>query len=302
MKNNYPSIASFRDFVELKDLRPRTKGEYVRYLCRLSEHFKSDPATLSEDQLRQYFLFLREKKQFSGSAMSIAKAAFHLFFFQQLQHQDWRVFNDLVIRRPQTLPVVLNRKEVASVLGCLREPRFKTCLTLIYHCGLRVGEAVRIEVRDIDGVGQRLHIRNGKGGKDRYVPISAGMLDQLRAWWRTHRNKTFLFPAPGRPWRERAEDRNAVLGRATTWMSVSAVQNAFRFARTEARLHPQATVHTLRHSYATHLLEEKVSLRLISEYLGHDSIDTTVIYTHLTATSEEDARQALDRLHRNLSN
>lgn len=296
MINNYPSLASFRSFVELKDLRPSTKKEYVRYLLKLAEHFKRDPVTLSEDQLRQYFLFLREDKKFSGSAMSIAKAAFYLFFSQQLQHQDWRVFQDLVIRRPQTLPIVLNRPDVAAVLGCLREPRFKTCLTLIYHCGLRVGEAVRIEVRDIDGVCLRLHIRNGKGGKDRYVPLTALMLAQLRLWWKSHRNKTFLFPAPGRPWRSRDEDRNAVLGRATTSMSVSAVQNAFRFARTESRIHSQATVHTLRHSYATHLLEEGVSLRLISQYLGHDSLDTTVIYTHLTATSEAQARQALDRL------
>ena len=295
--NNYPSISSFRDFVELKDLRPRTKGEYVRYLCRLSDHFKADPATLCEDQLRQYFLFLRQDKKFSGSAMSIAKAAFHLFFIQQLQRPNWRVFSDLVIRRPQTLPLVMSRQEIASILGCLQEPRFKTCLTLIYHCGLRVGEAVRIQVRDLDKASLRLHVRDAKGGKDRYVPITARMLQELRTYWKTHRNPTFLFPAPGRPWRARDEDRNAVLHRATTFLSVSAVQNTFRLARAHGRFNSEVTVHTLRHSYATHLLEEGVSLRLISQYLGHESLDTTVIYTHLTATSEDQARAALEKLY-----
>ena len=116
------------------------------------------------------------------------------------------------------------------------------------------------------------------------------------AFWKTHRNPVWLFPAPGRAWRERKEDRNAVLGRATTCMSVSAVQNAFRLARAESGIHPQACVHTLRHCYATHLLEEGVSLRLISQYLGHASLDVTVLYTHLTATNEGQARAALDRL------
>lgn len=291
-----PSIAKFSQLVELKDFKPATKKEYVRYVRRLADHFHCDPATLSEDQLRSYFLFLRQHKQFSGSAMSIAKAAFQLFFREHLGHNGWTVFSDLVIRRGQPLPLVLSRPDVQRVLACLREERFRVCLRLIYHCGLRVGEAVKLQVTDIDAAQLRLRIRQGKGGKDRCVPITARMIDELRAFWKTHRNKVWLFPAPGRPWRERSEDRNAVLGRATTFMSVSAVQNAFRLARAEAGLHPRSCVHTLRHCYATHLLEEGVSLRLISQYLGHASLDVTVIYTHLTATNEGQARAALDRL------
>lgn len=297
--NTHPdpaSIAKFSQLVELKDFKPATKKEYVRYVRRLADHFHCDPATLSEDQLRSYFLFLRQHKQFSGSAMSIAKAAFQLFFRAHLGHDDWKVFSDLVIRRGQPLPLVLSRPEVQRVLSCLREERFRVCLRLIYHGGLRVGEAVKLQVTDIDAAQLRLHIRQGKGGKDRCVPITARMIEELRAFWKTHRNKVWLFPAPGRPWRERSEDRNAVLGRATTFMSVSAVQNAFRLARAQAGIHPQSCVHTLRHCYATHLLEEGVSLRLISQYLGHASLDVTVIYTHLTATNEGQARAALDRL------
>ena len=228
--------------------------------------------------------------------MSIAKAALQLFFREGLGHRDWKVFAELVIRRNVPLPLVLSREEVRRTLDGLREERFRVCLRLIYHCGLRVGEAVRIKVTDIESSALRLQIREGKGGKDRCVPLTARMIAGLRAFWKTHRNPVWLFPSPGRAWRERKEDRNAVLGRATTCMSVSAVQNAFRLARAQSGIHPKACVHTLRHCYATHLLEEGVSLRLISQYLGHASLDVTVIYTHLTATNEGQARAALDRL------
>ncbi len=298
MKIDSVSITTFQHLVELKDFKARTKKEYVRYIRRLADYYACDPATLLEDQVRAYFLFLRQEKKFSGSAMTIAKAALRLFFCDHLKHATWTVFFDLVIRRTQPLPIVLSREDVARLLGCLREERFRVCLRLIYHCGLRVGEAVGLQVIDIDADQLRLHIRLGKGGKDRYVPLTLRMIEELRAFWRTHRNQVWLFPAPGRAWRERGEDRNAVMGRATGPMSVSAVQNAYRLARAESRVHPKSCVHTLRHCYATHLLEEGVSLRLISAYLGHHSLDVTVIYTHLTATNEGQARAALDRLHK----
>jgi len=296
MNIDSPSITKFGQLVELKDFKGPTKKEYVRYVRRLSEHFQSDPATLTEEQLRQYFLFLRQHKQFSGSAMSIAKAALQLFFREHLGHTDWKVFGELVIRRGQPLPLVLSRPEVQRALGCLREERFRVCLRLIYQCGLRVGEAVKIKVTDIDAQQLRLRIVQGKGGKDRCVPLTQRALGELRAFWKTHRNQVWLFPAPGSAWRERAVDPSAVMKKATTHMSVSAVQNAFRLARAQSGIHPQACVHTLRHCYATHLLEEGVSLRLISQYLGHASLDVTVLYTHLTATNEGQARAALDRL------
>lgn len=287
-----PSLTKFRQLVELKDFKPPTKKEYVRYVRRLSDHFHCDPATLSEDQLRQYFLFLRQHKQFSGSAMSIAKAALQLFFREHLGHTDWKVFGELAIRRGQPLPLVLSRPEVQRTLGCLREERFRVCLRLIYHCGLRVGEAVKIKVTDIDADQLRLRIVQGKGGKDRSVPLTARMIEELRGFWKTHRNPQWLFPAPAR----RGLDPMRYAQKSLTHMSVSAVQNAFRLARAQSGIHPQACVHTLRHCYATHLLEEGVSLRLISQYLGHASLDVTVIYTHLTATNEGQARAALDRL------
>jgi site-specific recombinase XerD len=300
IKTNFVSIQQFRDFVELKDFRPRTKKEYVRYLCRLSDHYSADPTTLSEDQLRRYFLLLRQERQLGASAMIIAKASFQCFFVDLHRKTDWRVFSDLVIRRAETLPIVLSREDVGRILGVVREERFRICLRLIYQCGLRVGEAVSLRVENIDGKAGRIHVRDAKGGKDRYVPLSSPMCLELRQWWKEHRNPVWLFPSIGLGSNLRLKPQSEVLKTATSPMSVSSVQRVFQFARVESAIHPEAVVHTLRHSYATHLLEEGVSLRLISQYLGHASLDTTVIYTHLTAVSEEKARQALERLHSTL--
>jgi integrase len=286
--NTPTSIATFAAFVELKDFRGPTKKEYVRYVRRLGDHFQCDPATLTEDQLRAYYLELRQVRKFGPSAMKVAKCALRCFYREHLKHgQTWTVFEDLRIAPPQTLPLVLPREQVAAVLRAVREPRFKMVLAFIYHTGLRVGEAVRIELRDLRDSHTdhpRLHVRCGKGGKDRYVPLATELVSQLRDWWKTHRHPRWLFPSPAT--------------QAATHLSVSAVQHTFRLARATSGLPAEATVHTLRHCYATHLLEEDVSLRLISQYLGHASLETTLVYTHLTPLNEARTRAALTVLHR----
>jgi site-specific recombinase XerD len=301
INSTVPSIATFAAFVQLKDYRQPTKKEYVRYVRRLGDHYQCDPATLTEDQIRLYYLELRQVRKFGGSAMKVAKCAFRCFFREHLKlGLTWTVFEELRIAPPQTLPLVLAREQVATVLKAVELPRYRVVLGLIYHTGLRVGEAVRIELRDLRETHTehpRLHVRCGKGGKDRFVPLSPAMLRELRDWWKTHRHPTFLFPGPTLAWRERAQPA-AAAQRAATHLSVSAVQHTFRLARATAGLPAEATVHTLRHCYATHLLEEGVSLRLISQYLGHASLETTVIYTHLTPLNEARTRAALEVLHR----
>jgi integrase/recombinase XerD len=157
-------------------------------------------------------------------------------------------------------------------------------------------------VRDIHGreTPPRLHIRNGKGGKDRFVPIAVAMVEELRQWWRTHTHRSLLFPSPGRGWADRTVSLSQAMTRSTEPMSVSSVQMAYRLARAASGVNSASTTHSLRHSYATHLLEEGVSLRQISQYLGHESLDTTVIYTHLTALSEAKTQAALTTLYQPL--
>ena len=302
MKYTYPSITKFQQLVELKDYRPATKKEYLRYVCKLAEHFQCDPATLSENQIREYFLFLRQHKHYKAAPMKAAKYSLLCFYLECVQVQGWTVFKEVRIAEPQVLPLVLSRTEVQSLLAALTEPRFRTCLRLMYHCGLRVGEAVCLQVTDIHGrvAPPRLHLRNCKGGKDRFVPIAAGMIEELRHWWRTHQNPKFLFPSPGRGWADRTLSLSQSMTRSTAPMSVSSVQMAYRLARAASGVNSASTTHSLRHSYATHLLEEGVSLRQISQYLGHESLETTVIYTHLTAISEAKTQAALQALYQPL--
>ena len=302
MKLHYPSITKFQQLVELKDYRPATKKEYVRYVCKLAEHCQRDPATLTENDIRAYFLFLRQHKHYKAAPMKAAKYSLLCFYVECLQVQGWTVFKEVRIAEPQVLPIVLARQEVQALLAAVREPRFRTALRLMYHCGLRVGEALAIELRDIHGreTPSRLHIRNGKGGKDRFVPIAPAMIEELRAWWRTHQHRKFLFPAPGRGWADRTESLSQSMGKASTTMSVSSVQMAYRLARAASGVNSASTTHSLRHSYATHLLEEGVSLRQIGHYLGHESLDTTVIYTHLTVISEARTQAALQTLYQPL--
>jgi len=302
MKLNYSSITQFQQFVELKDYRPATKKEYVRYVCKLAGHFQCDPATLTENQIREYFLFLRQHKHYKHSPMKAAKYSLLAFYLDCVKVQGWTVFQEVRIAEPEVLPIVLGRAEVQALLAVVREPRFRTCLRLMYHCGLRVGETVAIEVRDLHGkeTPPRLHIRNGKGGKDRYVPVAPAMIQELRDWWIVHRNPKFLFPSPGRGWTDRTLSLSQAMTGSTAPMSVSSVQMAYRLARAASGVNSASTTHSLRHSYATHLLEEGVSLRQISQYLGHESLDTTVIYTHLTAISEARTQAALAALYQPL--
>jgi len=126
MHTNYPSITQFQQLVELKDYRQPTKKEYVRYVRKLAEHFQCDPATLTEDQLRQYFLFLRQHKHYKRSPMKAAKYALLCFYVECLKVKGWTVFSEVRIAEPQVLPLVLSRSEVQSLLSALREPRFRT--------------------------------------------------------------------------------------------------------------------------------------------------------------------------------
>jgi integrase/recombinase XerD len=287
----YDSLRRLDEALTLRSLAASTREEYHRYVRKLAERAKGDPAGLDEPAVRAHLLHLKEGRRYSASSMRSACAALQ-FFFHHVVGRDWALFD--LVRSPdrQKLPAVLTRAEVQRLLGAVQEPRFRMILRLIYGCGLRIGEAVKLEVRDIQRDGAVLFLREAKGGKDRFVPLPAALLAELRHWWREHRHPRLLFPAVGRGWREHG---GHPLNDGP--MGAGSVQHCFRLALAAAGFpRGAASVHTLRHSYATHLLEAGVSLRQIGAYLGHSSLDTTVVYTHLTAVSEAKARAAIDGL------
>jgi site-specific recombinase XerD len=189
--------------------------------------------------------------------------------------------------------VVLSVEEVRKILGLIRRPRFRVCLSTIYACGLRLSEAVHLQVRDIDSERMVVHVHRGKGSRDRYIPLPQSILEMLREFWCTHRHPTWLFPNP---------TKNGIPpATAQKPMSVRGLQYCFKVALDESGIQKKASVHTLRHSYATHLLEAGMGLRVIQAYLGHSSPETTAIYTHLTRATEERTAKTINQLMADLS-
>ena len=290
------SLVRFAELLKLRTLAASTQAEYLRYLRKLAARVQRDPATLDEAQVRAHLLQRKNEHGYSPSSMRTAVAALVAFYNLHLG-REWKLFS--LVRSPsaQTLPAVLTRAEVTRLFAAIREERFRVILRLIFACGLRVGEAATLEVSAIKRDGPRLHLRGAKGGKDRLVPLPLWCYRELQDYWRTHRHPRWVFPGVGRGWRDGAEGTApATLAQAIAPMGVGSIQHCVRLARADARLPDTTHVHTLRHSYATHLLEEGVSIRLISAYLGHASLETTLIYTHLTAVNEAGARAALERM------
>ena len=272
--------------MQLHGFAERTQEAYLLAVRQLAKYCRKSPDQIDEEELRQYFLFLKNEKHAARATCTIALCGIK-FFFQQTLGREWKTFEFLRPPKEKKLPVVLSVGEVGRVLACVHRQRYRVCLTLLYACGLRLLEGVHLHVKDIDGERQLLHIHQGKGGKDRYVPLPSTCLKMLRQHWLTHRNPLWLFPSP------LEDDGNHP-------MNESGVQRAFCAALQESGIHKKATVHTLRHSYATHLLEAGVNLRIIQSYLGHASPATTAIYTHLTSTTETQTRQTLDEIVTNL--
>lgn len=197
------------------------------------------------------------------------------------------------------MPHVLTRDEVARLLNCFREARFRAFFTVIYHCGLRLSEATHIRPKDINRDMLTLRVTNAKGGKQRDVPVNPVLLARLRPFWKAHRNLNWLFPGLTRRWKSSQMTKAEAMGMCPQPMSTASAQLAMKVAVAESGLlktHEKVSTHTLRHSYATHLLDAGASVRQVSAYLGHSSLKQTMVYLHLTEISEEKAREALQTL------
>jgi len=273
--------------MQLRGLSERTQDAYVRAVRKMAEHYGRSPDQISEEELRQYLLYLRNEKHVSSSLFVVTLCGLK-FLYERTLHRHWPTFKLPRMTREKKLPLVLSREEVRRILSCLRKPRYRACLGTIYACGLRISEGARLQVGDIDSTRMMVQVRQSKGSKDRSVPLPGSTLAGLRAYWRTHRHAIWLFPT--------RTPKGIPLAKATEPIGVKSVQRAFEAALRESGVTKAATVHTLRHSYATHLLEEGLDLRMIQEYLGHQSPRTTSVYTHVTQRVNKRAGVAINRL------
>jgi len=272
--------------MQLKGYAAATQAAYVHAVGRLARHYNKSPDLITEEELRRYLLAYQ--KQAARRSLQIALAAIRFFFEKTLQ-RSWPVLQLAHAPKARILPVVLSQAEVRSILKAVRAPVYRVCLRTIYSCGLRISEGAALQCTDVDSQRMVLRVR-GKGNKDRYVPLAGPTLESLRDFWKLHRSKPWLFPARLQPRSSQQEGH----------ISTDNLRIAFHTARQHSGVSKPARVHTLRHSYATHLMEEGVQLRLIQEILGHTSPCTTAIYTHLTAQVLDQITVPLQHLALNL--
>jgi integrase len=283
---------SYSDDLKLLPLLPRTAKSYWACLRQLSEYYAKSPDLVSAEEFRQYCIHLKTEKKVARQTSTQAICAFKIFWEKTLR-RDWPHELELVRANPEfKLPVVLSASEVRRILQCVPLLDQHVALVTIYSCGLRLGEGLRLEVKDIDAERMLLHIRGGKGNADRYVPLPQRTLHLLRQAWKDHRHERFLFPAKG-------HGKNNATTAAVT-MDRSTLQLAFRRALKKSGVKKEAHIHTLRHSYATHLFEQGENLRQLQVNLGHRSPETTARYAHLTSLCQTQHQKRLNRFMNDL--
>jgi integrase/recombinase XerD len=262
----------------VRNLSPATQQSYLYAVAKFSRHFNRVPDRLGMEDVRAYQLHLVAQKR---SWSHINQVACALRFFYGITLGQKEAFERIVSgKEPEKLPPVLNPEEVVRFLEAVAGLRNRVALTTAYAAGLRVGEVARLKVASIDSKRMLIHVEDGKGGKDRYAMLSPRLLEVLRVYWRRARPSVWLFPGqePG------------------DHVSTGALQAACRAARRHARIHKPVTAHTLRHSFATHLLESGTDIRVIQALLGHADLTTTARYTQVAATLIAGTPSPFDRL------
>jgi integrase/recombinase XerD len=274
--------------LQLSGKGERTQASYVREVRLLAQFYHTSPDRISEQELQRYFLHRKNVDGLAPTSMRICYSGIR-FFYQHVLQRDWHTLALLRVQTTHRLPAVLSVDEVKRLLTSATPFHNQAYFTTVYSLGLRLHEGLCLQVSDIDGQRLQVHSHRGKGAKDRYVPLPADTLALLRTYWQTHRHPTWLFPATGRDHTQSPT--------AASPMSRSSVQGAFRKAKQRAGITKTGVaIHTLRHSYATHLREAGVNPRLIQRYLGHTQLETTMLYLHLTHKGHEDAYERLNAL------
>lgn len=255
----------------LQGKRPKTVQAYMRALRRSANWFgHSRFDELKPEDLKEYFHSLLET--YSWATVKIDRCGL-MFLWKHILEKKWQWVD--IVRPPEvrTIPNVLSIREVSLVLNTLRMPCYRAYHFTVYSMGLRLSEGLALRVSDIDAERMKVHVRNSKGNKDRIIPLPSATLRILRQYWKMHRNPQLLFPS--------TRGNRETIAKTETLMAPGGVQSALQRAIKDCRITKRITVHSLRHSFATHMLEAGVHLRLIQNQLGHAHPNTTAIYTHL---------------------
>ncbi len=268
----------------LQGKRPATIDGYSRALRRITHHLDKSPDTLTTNDLKRYFAQLI--KTHSWSTVRIDRNGLQ-FFFKHVLQRDWEWLN--IVKPPQvkTLPDILTPAEVSHLINSTKQLRYQVFFLTLYSLGLRLGEGLDLAVGDIDRHRMLVHIRNGKGGKDRFIPIPRRTLYALRYYWQTHKNSRYLFPSQ--------------FNVNHTVMDRGGIQKAMKAVIKSCEINKSISPHNLRHSYATHLLEQGLDLRSVQHLLGHNSLNTTAKYTHLTDISRKNTSNTINQLANDLT-
>ncbi|MCK5806178.1 MAG: tyrosine-type recombinase/integrase [Lentisphaeria bacterium] len=274
------------DSLVLTGLATRTGETYAREVRILMRRFGKPPFLLTEGDVRTFMLERHEK--LNGSSQRILYRGLR-FLYNDLFKFDWELLKAARTKYETIEPAILSREEIKRLLESIQTPQIYAYLRTVYSCGLRLSEALNIKVGDIDRAGGVLHVRQGKGAKDRKVFLPSLTLDMLGRYWLRHRNPAWMFPALG---------RNGKGGpTADKPMSICTVQGGLRrYLKRAGVTKSRVSIHTLRHSYATHLLEAGVPLTVLQKQLGHENITTTLRYVHLSREAQVDSAQIVDRM------
>jgi integrase/recombinase XerD len=271
--------------LKLQGKRGKTIDGYARAVRRIAGHFDRCPDNLTADELRDYYSWMVENYSWSSLKVDLWGL---VFFYRHVLERELEWIEIVKPPQAQTLPDIPTRAEVQRLINGVHRLRYRIFFFTVYSMGLRLGEGLGLEVGDIDAERNRVHVRQAKGGRDRYVPLPEPTLTHLRRFWCTHRHPRLLFPnASGNPAMTRA---------ASSCMDRGGVQAALKAARIDCGIHQRLTVHSLRHAYATHLLELGVDLRSIQVVLGHYRPETTARYAHLTEVNRQQAKDRIEDL------
>jgi len=256
---------------------PTTKESYIRAVSELARYYMIQPDKLTEEQLLDYIHFLSVDRKLSCSSINVATAGLRFFYRETLGRNDMA----LAIpprKNPKKLPEILSHDELKRLFASVGNQKHRAMLMAAYSGGLRISEVIHLRVKDIDSGRMAIRVESGKGGKDRYTILSQRLLVELRGYWREYRPKDLLFPSPV---------KDGPLDRATPDM-------IFRAAKKKAGIAKNVSFHSLRHTFATNLLESGVDIRTIQILLGHSSITSTAIYLHVARQDVRAVKSPLD--------